>query len=65
MVLLGDMAEGKVISAHLEVLLIFTQDGCTVCVERAIGSKSFWTHSMELVGDMGVVDSHFFLFGDC
>jgi hypothetical protein len=39
MVLLGDMAQGKVISAHLEVLLIFTQDRCTVCVERAIGSK--------------------------
>jgi hypothetical protein len=27
--------------------------------------KSFWTHTMELVGDVGHVESHFSLFGDC
>ena len=37
---------------------------CTVCVERAIGSEIVWTHPMELLGDMGLVESHFFLFGD-
>ena len=41
-----------------------TQDSCTVCVECAIGSEILWTHPMELLGDMGHVESHFFLFGD-
>ena len=26
--------------------------------------KSFWTHQIELLGDVGHVDSHFSLFGD-
>ena len=26
--------------------------------------KSFWTHPMELLGEVGHVDSHFFSFGD-
>ena len=26
--------------------------------------KSFWTHPMELLGDMGHVESRFFPFGD-
>jgi hypothetical protein len=26
--------------------------------------KSFWTHMMELLGDMGHVESHFSPFGD-
>jgi hypothetical protein len=25
---------------------------------------SFWTHPMEFLGDVGHVESHFFLFGD-
>ena len=41
-----------------------TQDSCTVCDERAIGSEIVWMHPMELLGDMGHVESHFFLFGD-
>ena len=52
------------ISLHLEIVLILTQDSCTVCVERAIGSEIVWTHPMELLGDMGHVESHFFPFGD-
>ena len=40
------------------------QDSCTVCVVHAIGSKIVWTHTMGLLGDMGHVESHFFLFGD-
>ena len=52
------------ISLHLGIVLILTQDSCTVCVERAIGSKIIWTHLMEFLGDMGHVESHFFLFGD-
>jgi len=26
--------------------------------------KSFWMHPMELLGDVGYVESHFFPFGD-
>ena len=47
-----------------DIVLILMQDRCTVCVERIIGSKILWTHPMELLGDMGHVESHFFPFGD-
>ena len=40
------------------------QDSCTVCAERAIGSKIVWMRPMELLGDMGHVESRFFPFGD-
>ena len=39
-------------------------DSCTFCVERAIGSEIVWMHPMELLGDVGHVESHFFPFGD-
>ena len=29
----------KLISVHLEIVLILTQDRCTVCAERTIGSE--------------------------
>ena len=45
-------------------VLILTQDRCTVCVKRTRGPKIVWMHPMELLGDMGHVESHFFLFGD-
>ena len=54
----------KVVLVRLETVLILTQDNYTVCGERAIGSEIVWTHPMELLGDMGHVESHFFLFGD-
>ena len=47
---------------RLEIVLILTQDSCTVCVERAIGSEIIWTHPIELLGDMGHVECHFFCF---
>ena len=40
-------------------------DSCTFCVERAIGSEIVWMHPVELLGDMGHVESHFFPFGEC
>jgi hypothetical protein len=44
---------------------VSVQDRCTVCAERTTGSeKSFWTHTMELLGDVGHVESCFNLFGD-
>ena len=39
MVLLGDEAQLKIISVHLEIVVILTQDRCTVCAERTIGSE--------------------------
>ena len=58
------MLKWKLISVRLEIVLILTQDRCTVCVQRIIGSKIVWTQPMELLGDMGHVESHFFPFGD-
>jgi hypothetical protein len=49
----------KLVSFHLEIVLILIQDRCTVCAERTVSSKSFWTHPMELLGDMGHVESRF------
>jgi hypothetical protein len=31
--------KGKLDSVCLEIVLIFTEDGCTVCVERTVGSE--------------------------
>ena len=36
-----------------------------VCGERTIGLQSFKTHPMELLGDVGHVESYFGPFGDC
>jgi hypothetical protein len=41
----------------LEIVPILTQDRCTVCAKRTIGSV--WTHLMELLGDVGHVESCF------
>jgi hypothetical protein len=35
-----------------------------ICAKRTEGSKSFWTHLMELEGDVGYVESRFSPFGD-
>ena len=65
MELLGDVGHAEyLISVNLEMVLILTQDSCTVCVERVIGSEIIWTHPMKLLGDVGHVESHFFSFGD-
>ena len=54
----------NLISVHLETVLVSVQDRCTVCAESTIGSESFWTHPMELLGYVGHVESRFNLFGD-
>ena len=41
-----------------------TQDGCMVCAERAKGLENILAHAMELLGDMGLVESCFGPFGD-
>jgi hypothetical protein len=55
----------NLLSIHLETVLVSVQDKCTVWAERTIGlEKSFWTHMMELLGDVGHVESGFSPFGD-
>ena len=44
-------------SVYLEIVLIFMQVRCTVCVERTIGSEIVFMHLMELLGDVGHVES--------
>jgi hypothetical protein len=39
MTLLGDEAEVELILVHLEIVVILTQVGCTVCTECTIGTK--------------------------
>ena len=39
MVLLSDDAQLKARFGWLEIVVILTQDGCTVCAERTIGSE--------------------------
>ena len=40
------------------------QDRCVVFAEHTLAQKSFWMHPMELLGDVGDVESRFFPFGD-
>ena len=39
---LGDELVWKLISVGLEIVVVLTQDRCTVCVERTIGSEIVW-----------------------
>ena len=48
----------------LEILFVSVQDRCTVCSERTIGSEIFWTCPIELLNDMGHVESRFGSFQD-
>ena len=60
MVPLGDEVQVEARFGLLDIVLILTQDRCMVCIKR----KSFWTHLMELLGDVGHVESHFSPFGE-
>jgi hypothetical protein len=65
MKLLGDVGLWNLISVRLETVLVSVQDRCTVCVERTTGSEIVLdTHTMELLGDLGHVESCFNAFGD-
>ena len=58
------MLKWKLDSVHLGTVLVWVQDSCTVCTKRTIGSEIILTHPMELLGDVGHVESHFGLLGD-
>jgi hypothetical protein len=45
-------------------VLILTQDRCTFVPNVPQAWKSFWTHPIELLGDVGHVEFHFGPFGD-
>jgi len=51
-------------SVCLEAVLVSVQDRCTVCAKRTIGSETFWTHPMVLLGDEAQVEARFGPFGD-
>ena len=63
MVPLGDEAQVQPRFGLSDIVLILMQDRCTVRVQHTLGSEIILTHLMELLGDMGYVGSHFFLFG--
>ena len=52
------------VSIHLEIVLVSTQDRSTVCAERTIGSKINLVHLMVLLGDVDEVEARFSLFRD-
>jgi hypothetical protein len=54
----------NLVSVGLEIVLGSVHDSCSVCNKRTIGLKSFWTHTMVLLGDEALVDAHFIPFGD-
>ena len=54
----------NLVSIHLETVLVSLQDRCKVCAKHTMALKSFWTHSMEILGDLGHVESCFGPFGD-
>jgi hypothetical protein len=62
MKVLGDACKWNPILVCLETVLVL--DRCMVCAKRTTGSESFWTHQMELLGELGHVESRFGPFGD-
>ena len=54
----------NLVSVRLEIVFVWVQDRCTVCAKRTIGSEMFWMHPMELLRDVGRVESRFSPFGD-
>jgi hypothetical protein len=64
MVLLGGVDQVEIISACLVIMLTSTQDRCTVCTERAIGSEIILAQLMVLLRDVGQVETCFRTFGD-
>jgi hypothetical protein len=49
---------------HLETVLVSVQDRCTVSLNIPHAWKSFWTNTMELLGDVGHMESRFSSFRD-
>jgi hypothetical protein len=54
----------KLVSVHLEIVLVSTHHRCTICAERTIGSAIILTQPMGLLGDVGQVKARFGPFRD-
>ena len=54
----------NLILVHLLIVLILTQDRCTVCAKCDIGLETILDAPMELFGDVGRVESCFSPFRD-
>jgi hypothetical protein len=54
----------NLVSVRLEIVLIMPLDKHPVCTEVSEAQKSFWMNRMELLRDVGHVESHFSSFGD-
>jgi hypothetical protein len=54
----------KLVSICLDIVLILIQDRCIVCAERTVGSQIFLDAPVDLLGDVGHVESRFSQFGD-
>ena len=54
----------KLVSVHMEIVLVSVQDRCTVCAKRTIGLDSIINAPMLLLGDEAQVEAHFCPFGD-
>ena len=57
MVLLGEEAQVEAHFGRLEMMIILTQDGCTVGAERTIGSENHFGCTRWKLGDVGHVES--------
>ena len=64
MVPLGDEAQVEAHFGLSDIVIILTKIGARFAWNVPLAQKSFWTHLMELLGDVGYVDSCFFPFGD-
>jgi hypothetical protein len=53
-----------IVSVFYEIVLTLMQNGCTVCVERTIGSQIILDTPDKHLGDVGHVESHFRPFED-
>jgi hypothetical protein len=54
----------KLVSLCLEIVLVSTQDRCTVCTECTVGLEIIFGTPEVLLGDVGQVKAHFIQFGD-
>jgi hypothetical protein len=62
MVLKVEEAQVKTHSIYLKIVLILTQDRCTIYAKHT--QKSFWMHLIILLGDVAHVEVRFGPFGD-
>ena len=60
MVPLGDEAQVEAHFGLSDIELILTQDRCTVCVERTIGTEIVLDAPDGILGDVAHVESRFF-----